>query len=310
MVSGPLTSDSESLLVRGFNGTKELNLTTTKGRPSDDVFVELLGNNTTEQLKPCMLDGQPIFRFVFPSVPRSGNTMMRELLERSTGISTSSVFPEMTNKLSNRSLFYEPPCGIIKDCDKVRQVRKGEPSLIKTHYPFHNPEFEIDTCLSGIVTTIREPVDEFLATRYFYCFKRNSTFVSGKPSPETRKCRNLKGKGVEHFAQQWSMHHSYWDAVSRNLGIPLLRVRFEDLLEKPAAVIKKVTEFTGAKQIRPVDTDASVGRTKLRNLYKVESFLMLTLEEVESVRELYETKLTRYGYDTASLDPRRIFLKH
>ncbi|EGD72631.1 hypothetical protein PTSG_04366 [Salpingoeca rosetta] len=89
-------------------------------------------------------------RLILASIPRSGNSWMRQLLELSCGLATETVFPEGYKAPLNGvgedeeihadhipgSDVYGYPCGRSNYCTRVSLPQPGVMRLVKTHAPF------------------------------------------------------------------------------------------------------------------------------------------------------------------------------
>jgi hypothetical protein len=77
--------------------------------------------------------------------------------------SLETVYIEQFTSWSERSQAYVPVCGLDKDCTIAQASRDDQPVVVKTHYPFFGPELRRDECVSAVLTTVRHPLDNFVA---------------------------------------------------------------------------------------------------------------------------------------------------
>ncbi len=156
---------------------------------------------------------------VLASYPRSGNSLMRNLYEKITLRVTGS---DMMGGLQKHDLVGEMATGT------------NNVQFVKTHYPerMGHPPFRV----SRAVLLVRNPYD---AMDSYFNLMSTSTHTTSL-SPETRK------KMSKIFAEMarkeilvWRDFHEYW----LKQKIPLLVVRYEDLIRDTVRVVKHVIKF-------------------------------------------------------------------
>ena len=161
------------------------------------------------------------------SYPRSGNTWMRLLLEKSTGYATSSVYCDETK------LFRF-------ECDKSNLF------LIKTHDFESNtriwrnrPHFDQFICL------VRNPFDTILSY-YEYIHSNESHTVKTKSSEgfhgnnSTEAVSSLLSNNtVREMISNYREFFNYW----RRVNLPRMFVRYEDLRESTSIILRYVRRF-------------------------------------------------------------------
>lgn len=161
------------------------------------------------------------------SYPRSGNTMLRSLLERVTGVVTGSdTRPDRTLSLAlaeRHGLVGEGIC-----CEKKLvfckthwperigcQFYKGKRAILLVRNPFD----AIDSMWNlNVTNTHTDKVTEEVYREHwdFYCsFVRNEMKI-------------------------WLRFHEFWDSQ----GIPILWVRYEDLLSDTAGALHEILKFS------------------------------------------------------------------
>ena len=189
---------------------------------------------------------------VLASYPRSGNSLMRNLYEKITLRVTGS---DMMGGLQKHDLVGEMATG-------TENVQ-----FVKTHYPerMGHPPFAVDRA----VLLVRNPYD---ALDSYFNLMSTSTHTTSL-SPEARK------KYAKVFAEMakkeilvWRDFHEYW----LKQKIPLLVVRYEDLIRNTVAVMKKVIKFTLSVNSMTFFEDRihrAIGEQQIENLgpYKARS---------------------------------------
>ena len=181
------------------------------------------------------------------SYPRSGNTLLRTLLERSTSIVTGSdtrpdrtlsrslamehdlvgeglvganCYPQ-TNTKSNASTAYDPPVHIVKTHFPERKgwkPVKGDRVLLLVRNPYDAIDSYWNLCCTNTHT---QTLDEAVYTKY------------------AQKFEGL----ARHEIQIWCEFHYYWIDTCEKEGVPLLVVRYEDLVLNTEAEMLRVIKF-------------------------------------------------------------------
>ena len=115
----------------------------------------------------------------YPSVPRTGNTWVRSMIDVASGLAVECVFPEFNGERQNRSGNYAPKCGAVPKCSKVRISRDGEPFVSKTHFPYmaigslcgESRRINGHTCqYASAIMPVRNPIENYLAwERFAFC---------------------------------------------------------------------------------------------------------------------------------------------
>ena len=153
------------------------------------------------------------------SYPRSGNSLMRTMYEHTSLRVTGS---DMQGGLAKHDLVGEMSVG----CDKVQ--------FVKTHFPERRGTPQFRCCRA--VLLVRNPFD---AIESFFNLMMTGTHtqnISQEIRDKTTKC-------WEEFALKeirvWTKFHKYW----LEQEIPILLVRYEDLIREPAQVMSRVVQF-------------------------------------------------------------------
>jgi hypothetical protein len=164
------------------------------------------------------------------SYPRSGNTLMRTLLERVTGIVTGS------DTRADRSLSLE----LAEQHDLVGEgvTQASHVAFVKTHWP----ERTGATVYAGAraVVLVRNPYDAMDSYWNLNATKSHTKTLDDEVYERfTDKFERL----VRNEINVWLRFHDYWlnDTCK---GIPVLVVRFEDLIQDPAGQLRRVLQFS------------------------------------------------------------------
>lgn len=157
---------------------------------------------------------------VLASYPRSGNSLLRTLYEKVTLRVTGS---DMAGGLTKHDLVGE------------MATQTNSVQFVKTHYPERrgSPPFKVDRA----VLLVRNPYDAM--DSYFNLMMTNTHTTS-----LTDEQRKKSAKAFEEMARKeilvWKDFHEYW----LQQKIPLLVIRYEDLIRYTDKVMEKVIKFT------------------------------------------------------------------
>jgi len=164
---------------------------------------------------------------VLTSYPRSGNTLMRTLLERTTGIVTGSdTRPDRT--LSK---------ALAQQHNLVGEgvVDKNQVGVVKTHFP-ERKGYKTYNAHRAILL-IRNPFDA-IDSYWNLCTTNTHTETV---TDEVYAMLQEKFVGlVQNEMSIWIRFHRYW---LEQVDIPILVVRFEDLIRDPASQMDRVLQF-------------------------------------------------------------------
>ncbi|KAL3788698.1 hypothetical protein ACHAW5_010561 [Stephanodiscus triporus] len=165
---------------------------------------------------------------VLASYPRSGNSLMRTLYEHTTLRVTGS---DMQGGLAKHDLVGE--CAV--DAKFVQ--------FVKTHFPERqgNPQFRA----SRVVLLVRNPFDAIES--YF------NLMMTGKHTDSiTPEIRAKAAKYWEEYVLKeirvWKLFHKWW----LEQDVPLLLIRYEDLVRWPDKVMGRVLKFV--LEVKRMDT--------------------------------------------------------
>lgn len=192
-------------------------------------------------LRPCGSD-QQYARILFPTVPRSGSSMTRALLENATSVATGAVYWE-GGRWNEQARAFIHECGGNRDCERVHVSNGSEPMVIKSHYPFlgqQDAAFGND-CVSAIVMTVRHPLDNYIAWMTFLARQKTDQPLNGDTLIDVKKIRD--GFTFAAFVKLWQQHHTFWHAFAVRHSIPLLQVRYEDICAEPKSSMRRVLDF-------------------------------------------------------------------
>jgi len=156
---------------------------------------------------------------VLASYPRSGNSLMRNLYEKITLRVTGS---DMMGGLQKHDLVGEMATGT------------NNVQFVKTHYPerMGHPPFRV----SRAVLLVRNPYD---AMDSYFNLMSTSTHTTSLTPEARKKYANIFGEMAKREILVWRDFHEYW----LKQKIPLMVVRYEDLIRDTVKVISKVIKF-------------------------------------------------------------------
>eukprot|EP00040_Diaphanoeca_grandis_P033056 m.201558 g.201558 ORF g.201558 m.201558 type:complete len:427 (+) comp32800_c0_seq1:187-1467(+) len=215
-------------------------------------------------------------RSIFATVPRSGNTWMRRMLETASRVPTHTVFAGERIKsnpnpsirqftlsehcpLSNESRLMYQPCGVENDCDMV-SIGAAVPSTVvaKTHSPFVRKQGFADTTSdvgigASALIAVRNPLDNFEAWwRYSVDKGRSQSSFDSKDDTSSRA--NFKT-----FFKEWTNHIEYWINNADFHKVPTIFYRYEDLVhtECRTNIVRTALQNSGLwSELRLSDYDA------------------------------------------------------
>jgi hypothetical protein len=157
---------------------------------------------------------------VLASYPRSGNSLMRTMYERITLRVSGS---DMRGGLVAHDLVGEAA------------VSQNKVQLVKTHFPERRgtPPFEA----SRVVLLVRNPYD---ALESYFNLMMTGTHTSSLTDEMRIKTNQIWEDMVRKEVQVWKEFHEYW----LRQDVPLLLVRYEDLIRYPYETMCRVIKFT------------------------------------------------------------------
>lgn len=191
------------------------------------------------------------------SYPRSGNTLLRTLLERTTSIVTGSdTRPDRTLSKSlamQYDLVGEGLVGKATDAGMNKQTKQSssahlqnllqtayDPSLsiVKTHFPERIGWKPVSS--SRVLLLIRNPYDSIDSYWNLCCTNTHTTSLD---ESVYKKYASKFESLARHEIGIWCEFHYYWLDVCEKEGVPLLVVRYEDLVLDPESEMQRVIAF-------------------------------------------------------------------
>ncbi len=195
------------------------------------------------------------------SYPRSGNTLLRSLLETVTGFATSSdTRPDRNLSIA---LAEKPPYfvgeGLAPTRNRARAQHQQEnsaflppqmngrlldaPPICKTHWPERIGCHSYDC--HRVILLVRNPFD---ATDSYWHMNLTNTHTEKVQPHVTEDHRTFYEALVRHeILQVWmSFMDYYWKECSKH-KVPLLLVRYEDLVVNPRDELQRILEFSCGK---------------------------------------------------------------
>ena len=157
---------------------------------------------------------------VLASYPRSGNSLMRTMYERITLRVSGS---DMRGGLVAHDLVGEAA------------VSQNKVQFVKTHFPERRgtPPFEA----SRVVLLVRNPYD---ALESYFNLMMTGTHTSSLTDEMRIKTNQIWEDMVRKEVQVWKEFHEYW----LRQDVPLLLVKYEDLIRYPYETMCRVIKFT------------------------------------------------------------------
>ena len=163
------------------------------------------------------------------SYPRSGNTLMRTLLERVTGRVTGS------DTRPDRSLSKE----LAEQHNLVGEgvTHPSKVLFVKTHWPERSGcrVFEAKRA----ILLVRNPYD---AIDSYWNLNATKSHTKTLQDSAYERFRDKFERLVRNEIHIWMQFHHYW--LEEQSQIPVLVVRFEDLVQNPAKQLERVMQFS------------------------------------------------------------------
>mmetsp|Transcript_23706 Transcript_23706/g.37864 ORF Transcript_23706/g.37864 Transcript_23706/m.37864 type:complete len:414 (-) Transcript_23706:2276-3517(-) len=167
-------------------------------------------------------------RVALASYPRSGNSLLRSLIERLTGVFTGSDGDprrELNKQLVEKGMYGE---GIVDD----------SVFAIKTHFPER-----VGRCAFKVgrgIVIVRNPFDAMVS--YFNMILTQTHTLTIKDD-EFKKYAEIWDHFVREEIGIWKEFHEHWLSRVLNQKIPVLLVRYEDLLEHRSVTFERIAKF-------------------------------------------------------------------
>ena len=181
---------------------------------------------------------------VLASYPRSGNSLARDVCERITGVVTGSdVRPDrkLSRALHSFGLRGE---GVVDETVLI----------VKTHYP----ERLGYTPLSAqrIVLLVRNPLDALVSYFNMMCTMSHTTTIA---KDEYNRFGAEWHSFVAEEIEMWHRFNSWWIERSIDLNVPLVVVRYEDVVRDRSAVARTLVDFLLPESSGGGDCEAADG---------------------------------------------------
>jgi len=175
--------------------------------------------------------GEAVRHIALVSYPRSGNSLLRSLLEASTGVLTGSdALPEarLSRQLQQAGLRGEGVCD-------------HRVWLVKSHWPERRGASAF--AAHAAILVVRSPFD---CIDSYFNMVLTASHNASVPDGDYERLRPGWAAHVRREAAVWSAFHQHWLRAK----VPLLAVRYEDLTASPAhreATLRILAEFLVAR---------------------------------------------------------------
>jgi Sulfotransferase domain len=165
------------------------------------------------------------------SYPRSGNTLLRTLLERTTGIVTGSdTRPDRTLSKALAETHNLVGEGV---------TQQSKTCFVKTHWP-ERSGCRILTAPRSAILLIRNPYDAIDSYWNLNVTNTHTETVTDAIYHQYQDQFQAMAKNEIHI---WCQYHRYWLDRHEQDDFPLLLVRFEDLIQRPDIQLTRILEF-------------------------------------------------------------------
>lgn len=162
------------------------------------------------------------------SFPRSGSTWMRLMLEAATGLCTGSLFEDE----------------LLRGLGLACEGATDDVVVVKTHAPIKpkGPRGRVDG-YAGAVVLVRDPLDAIVSLFHYSARFRHN---------ETRPLSDFAGDRwaafVRRAASQYAMFGEFWAARMGEGAMPVLVVRYEDVVRDAAEQVRRIMDFVGVAE--------------------------------------------------------------
>jgi len=179
------------------------------------------------------------------SYPRSGNTLLRTLLERMTSIVTGSdTRPDRTLSRSLAMHYDLVGEGLVGSCNpsNAKSLDQGafDPlvHVVKTHFPERKGWRPVEG--SRVLLLVRNPYDAI--DSYWNLCCTNTHTQTLEESVYIQYSQKFEAM-ARHEIKIWCEFHYHWLDICEREGVPILIVRYEDLVLNVEAEMMRVMKF-------------------------------------------------------------------
>lgn len=235
-------------------------------------------------------------RVLLVSYPRSGNSLLRKLIERNTGILTGS--DSRTNRPLSASLL---ECGF-----RGEGVMDGSVWVVKSHYPERLGYLKC--IVKRVLLIVRNPFD---CLESYYYMGMTNTHDKKLNTQEFMKLQYIWKDFLTNEYKVWNDFHEFWlDKIDKS--VPIQIVRYEDLLRDEESTMQQVItflhrgkapigwqRFAPPSAVGPSAVSATIGYApKQGGVGK--SLLRMSPEQTQEVAAGTADMMTRLGYELCS----------
>ena len=196
------------------------------------------------------------------SYPKSGNTWVRAFIENYLRNRPQAIDINTLHQVSlaeSRAFLYEPfitggdtTAASVEEICAIRPLvhadmaRRAQGTVfVKTHnfhgefagYPLHN-----SSVTSGAIYIVRNPLDVVLSLANYFDHSMDEAIEF---MAEERTGTPNEKENVPQIITSWSTHVQSW---TQNIGEETLVLRYEDMLDNPVKVFRKLVSFLGQKR--------------------------------------------------------------
>jgi hypothetical protein len=229
-----------------------------KNKPKPNRLLSLLPSTSRDNLASTSGRGNTLRPGIvlLASYPRSGNTLLRTLLERATATVTGSdTRPDRTLSKSlatQHDLVGEGLVGRTIDFSRNRQTKQSfvhlqnilqtayDPpvSIVKTHFPERKGWKQLSA--SKVLLLIRNPYDSIDSYWNLCC---TNTHTRTLDESVYKKYASKFESLARNEIQIWCKFYYYWLDLCRKESVSLLVIRYEDLILDPESEMHRVIAF-------------------------------------------------------------------
>lgn len=192
--------------------------------PGHPPLLRFLSLTPSDRNKPKLFRAG---RTVLASYPRSGNTLLRSLLEATTGIVTGSdTRPDRTLSLALADRHDLVGEGVISP---------SQTPIVKTHWPERIGYRKYEA--HRVILLVRNPFD---AIDSYWNLNVTNTHTDKVVDRVYQEHSEFFERLVMNEMKMWIRFHAFWDSQR----IPICWIRYEDLIADPHSQVLRVLEFS------------------------------------------------------------------